>query len=79
MPSFLEYCSARPPLLGVYCATTETNPSAKLLMEEMRDVKVEDEDEYVPTAMLDWNVEKKGWETDVTLREPCAFQTVIAS
>ena len=48
-------------------------------MEEVREVNVDDDESYVPTAMSDWNREKKGWESEVTFSEPCAFQTMRAS
>ena len=79
MPSLFRYCSDKPPLLGVYLATTATNPSAKDLTEEIREVNVDEDESYVPTAISDWNRAKKGWEIDVTFKDPAAFQTMIAS
>lgn len=54
----------------MYSSTIETKPSAKSLIAETRDVKVEDEESYVPTAILESNRVKKGWERLVTLRDP---------
>ena len=75
----MEYCSDSDPLLGVYSATTETKPSAKVLIEDVRVVKFEEEDVYVPTATLESKRAKKGCDTEVTSKEPCAFHTISAS
>lgn len=55
------------------------NPSAKVLMEETRVVKVAVVLAYVPTVTEDENCWKKERDVLVTVRDPCWFQTMSAS
>lgn len=69
-PLFLSYCSASPPLEGVYFAAMETKPSEYVFIAEVRVVYVDVDEANVPTAAAEENNLKKGRERDVTLNEP---------
>ena len=51
-------------------ATIVTKLSAKLLMELVRVVKVDESEVYVPVDIPDMKTEKNGWEMDVTVIDP---------
>ena len=53
----------------------DTKPSAKVEIDDVSEVKVEEVDEYVPVLTEGLKIRKKGREADVMVREPCFFQT----